>query len=164
MGGRSGSTSQANQTTQTSLNDSRVTNRDGVVVGDGSAVDMSQAFTSNETTNLSSWDASTSSTNTNTGSFNNSVDSVITGQAFEYAKGVDATLGAGLSSVLTFAKDIANKSNDNATSLASRFSDGVAQAFDSARNTTPGGIDNKTMIVIAVAGAAALAAIASKRG
>ncbi|WP_056335617.1 hypothetical protein [Massilia sp. Leaf139] len=144
---------------------------------------MSQVLNTDNSMSLSSWDASsswadnslklsnTSSSNTSTsthkvdGSYNNSVDSVVTGQAFDFAKGADATLGAGLSSVLSFAKDIATQANEKTSSLASMFGQGVSQAYDSANNTTAGGIDNKTMIVLGVAGAAAVAAIAmNKRG
>jgi hypothetical protein len=168
--GRSGSSSQANQQTSTSSADSRIVNESGIVARD-SHLDLS---TNTNITNRS-WDASSTVTNTDNSIYSVTADPEIAKAAFDFAKGNDATLGAGLANVLTFAKDITNKSSDNnralagqfsdsATTLASRFSDGVAQAFDSARNTTPGGIDNKTMIVLGVAGAAALAAIASKRG
>jgi hypothetical protein len=114
----------------------------------------------------SSWDASTTNTSTATGSYNNtySTDQGTVAAAFDFAKGNDATLGAGLSSMLTFAKDITTKNSDNATTMASRFSDGVAQAFDSARNTTPGGIDNKTMAVLGVAAAAVVGAAMLSKG
>jgi hypothetical protein len=63
--------------------------------------------------------------------------------------------------------DLAQQGQDNAFSLAklfgeqssntnARFQDNVMQAFDSARTTTPGGIDNKTMIILGVAAAGAL--------
>jgi hypothetical protein len=198
MGGKSSSSSQANQMTQTNLNDKRVTNRDGLVLGDGSAVDMSQAFSysdksrTDNSVNLSSWDASSTwtdnsmrfdartntNTNTNTsssswsnadtknttGSYNTTVDPTITGQAFDFAKGTDATLGAGLSDILSFAKDITMRASDDTTKLAGMFGQGVTNAYDNSRLTTPGGIDNKTMIVLGVAGAAAVAFMASRKG
>jgi hypothetical protein len=167
--GRSGSSSQANQSTNNNYADNKVANESGIVVGGGGRLDLSDRsytdLSDKSTNNWSSWDAST--TNTATGSYNTTytADPEIARAAFDFAKGNDATLGATLSNVLTFAKEITNKNSDNATTLASRFSDGVAQAFDSARNTTPGGIDNKTMVVMAVAVAGAVAAMAaSKRG
>ena len=176
--GRSGSSSQANQSTANAYADNKVANESGIVVGGGGRLDMSDHSAwdlSNRSTNLSSWDSSNrstnsswdaSTTNTATGSYNNTyvTDQGAIDRAFDFAKGNDATLGAGLSSMLTFAKDITTKNTDSATTLASRFGDGVAQAFDSARNTTPGGIDNKTMVVMAVAVAGAVAAMAMSKG
>lgn len=192
--GRSGSSSQANQSTANAYADNKVANESGIVVGGSGRVDLSdhsQYDLSNRSTNLSSsWDYtdvsdrssksawtdlsnrstanSWDSSATATGSYNNtntySTDQGSVAAAFDFAKGNDATLASGMSSVLTFAKDITNKNSDNATTLASRFGDGVAQAFDSARNTTPGGIDNKTMTVMAVAVAGAVAAYAMSKG
>jgi hypothetical protein len=151
--GKGSSSSQANQTTSNQYADNKVANESGIVMRDG-RLDLSDRS--------SSWDAST--TSTATGSYNTTTDQGTVKAAFDFAKGNDATLGAGLSSVLTFAKDISTRNTDAATTLASRFSDGVAQAYDSARNTTPGGIDNKTMTIMAVAAAGAVAAFAMSKG
>lgn len=189
--GRSGSSSQANQSTTTSNQDNRVTNRDGIVLGNGAGLDMSSwldnsmrvdvSDSSNRSTNLSSWDASNNSTNSWDGSnrstntwdssnrsttnttTNTTLDGGVIGKAFDFAKGLDATQGGVMADVLGLADRLSARSTDSATNLASRFQDNVLQAYDGAKNTTPGGIDNKTMIVMAVAGAVAVMAM-SKRG
>lgn len=167
--GRSGSSSQANQATTTSNQDNRVTNRDGTVLGAGASLDASTFTDARMNTNLSSWDSSNRSTNyadssnrsTTTTTTNNTLDGGVIGKAFDYAAGVDATTGGVMADVLGLADRLSARSTDSATSLASRFQDNVLQAYDGAKNTTPGGIDNKTMIVLAVAGAVAV--MASKR-
>jgi hypothetical protein len=172
--GRSGSSSQANQSTNTSSTDGRIVNESGVVARD-SVLDLSSYFsantsnTNNTTDNssmvLTSVDSSNKTTNTNTvsGSYNTTADPLIAKAAFDFATNNDAMYSKGLDSMMGFAKELTNKTQDSATSLAARFQDGVAQAFDSGRNTTPGGIDNKTMIILGVVGAAAVA-FAMKKG
>jgi len=202
--GKSSSSSQANQVTNTTSNDDRIVNESGLVARD-SALDFStnmndsstNVFTSNQSTaytnnntsnstsNFSSNYNSADQTSTVSGSYNVTADPLIARAAFDYATNVDATMGAGmskmldwaseltgksqdnasdgLSQMLGWASDLTSKSLDNASSLASRFTDNVGQAYDSARNTSPGGIDNKTMIILGVAAAGALAFAASKR-
>jgi len=170
--GKSGSSSQANQTTTTNLLDSRVTNGSGIVVRDGS-LDFSDrsdnsitSWDSSRTDNsLKSWDSSTTNTNTNTttGSYNVTADPEIAKAAFDFAKGNDATLGAGLSSMLGLAERLSTNNTSSLTKMASSVSDAVAQAYDGARTTTAGGIDNKTMIILGVAAAGALA-FANRKG
>jgi len=92
-----------------------------------------------------------------------SVDPEIAKAAFDFATKADATNGDGFDKLLGAAVELTKHSQDTANGLAAKFQDNVLQAFDSARNTTPGGIDNKTMIVIAVAAAGALAVAASNR-
>lgn len=191
--GSSSSSSQAVQKSVTNSTDKRIVNDSGIV-SQGSALDFSNHvdtdvtsfdmsnrstdnsnhFSSNfndssdRSTAISSWDSSvrntSSNTNTNTGSFNTTVDPLIAKAAFDFASNNDARNGEGFDKLLSFASELTGKTQDSATGLASRFQDSVMQAFDSGRNTTPGGIDNKTMIILGVAGVAAVAMMASKKG
>lgn len=155
--GKSGSSSQANQQTTTNLNDSRVTNGSGIVNRDG-YLDFSDR--SRNDNSINSWDASTTNITTTT----TTADPEIAKAAFDFAKGNDATLGAGLTSMLGLAERLSTNNSTSLTTMASSVKDAVAQAYDSARNTTAGGIDNKTMIILGVAAAGALAVVASRKG
>jgi len=159
--GRSGSSSQANQQTTTNLADSRVTNDSGIVVRDG-LVDFSTHFADNSRNDNSSWDASR--TNITTTTNNTSSDPATVKAAFDFATGNDATLGAGLSSMLGLAERLSTNNASSLTKMASSVSDAVAQAYDGARTTSAGGIDQKTMIILGVAAAGAVALYASKKG
>lgn len=162
--GSSKSSSQANQATYNTVSDDRIVNESGLVTRD-SVLDFSSHVTDLSTKNLSNTTNTNTTTNTSTtsGSYNVTADPVIAKAAFDFATNADATLGAGMEKMLGWASELTGKSQDNATALAGRFTDSVAQAFDSARNTTPGGIDNKTMIILGVAGAAAIA-FANRKG
>jgi hypothetical protein len=112
------------------------------------------------TNNSSSVDNSKSSTVT--GSYNTTLDAGVAKAALDYASNNDATVGAGFSSLLGWAKELSTSNTNSANNMVARFTDGVAQAYDTARNTTPGGIDNKTMVILGVAGAAAIGLMAMK--
>lgn len=172
---KGGSKSQANQTTTTQSEDSRIVNESGLVARD-SILDFSSYVNDQSMTSISS-DSSTNLYDSRT-TYNTTSDPATVKAAFDYATNVDATRGAGMSEMLGWAKELtgssqanslalAKNSQDTAFSLAklfgestsdqsSRFQDNVMQAFDSARTTTPGGIDNKTMIILGVAAAGAL--------
>lgn len=123
---------------------------------------------SNNSTNLA--DSRSWTTNSNdasvSGSYNTTTtaDPLIAKAAFDFAAGSDARNGEGFDKLLDFAKELTNGAQESASSMSARFQDNVLQAFDGARNTTPGGIDNKTLIVLGlgVAGAVAVAAMARK--
>jgi len=211
--GKSGSSSQANQATNTSSTDDRIVNESGLVARDSVldfssyvndqsmtsiSSDSSMRYNDSSSTNISS-DSSTNLYDSRT-TYNTTSDPGVIKAALDYATNVDATSGAGLSKMLGWASeltgssqanslalskqsqdgafslaklfgettsDLAQQGQDNAFSLAklfgeqssntnARFQDNVMQAFDSARTTTPGGIDNKTMIILGVAAAGAL--------
>lgn len=135
--GKSGSSSQANQATNTSSHDSRIVNESGIV-----ARDSNVQVTTNTT----------------------SVDPEIAKAAFNFASGADARNGEGFDKLLSVAAELTNKTQDSATSMAARYQGDLLQAYDQARTTTPGGIDNKTMMVLGVAGAVAVAAVFAKKG
>jgi len=124
------------------------------------------SYNDGRTTNTSSWDSSQSNSNnvTNTTTNNTTADPAIAKAAFDFAAGNDARNGEGFDKLLDAARELTVKTQDSATSMAARYQGDVMQAIDSARNTTPGGIDNKTMIILGVAGAVAVAAMAGKRG
>lgn len=119
---------------------------------------LTDIFTDNRSTNT--WDSS--STSSVAGSYNTTADPLIAKAAFDFATNNDARNGEGFDKLLQAASELTNKTQDTANNLTSRFMDSIGQAFDTGRNTTPGGIDNKTMIVLGVAGAAALAFMAKK--
>jgi len=194
---KGGSKSQANQTTTTQSEDSRIVNESGLVARD-SVLDFSSWVNDQSSTSISS-DSSTNLYDSRT-TYNTTSDPATVKAAFDYATNVDATRNQGMTQMLGWAKeltgssqenslalskqsqdgafslaklfgettsDLAQQGQDNAFSLAklfgeqssntnARFQDNVMQAFDSARTTTPGGIDNKTMIILGVAACGAL--------
>jgi hypothetical protein len=188
---KGGSKSQANQTTTTQSEDSRIVNESGLVARDSIldfssyvndqsmtsiSSDSSTRWTDNSNTSISS-DSSTNLYDSRT-TYNTTSDPATVKAAFDYATNVDATRGAGMSEMLGWAKELTGSSQANSLALAkqgqdgafslaklfgeqssntnARFQDNVMQAFDSARTTTPGGIDNKTMIILGVAACGAL--------
>lgn len=155
--GKSGSSSQANQATTTQNADNRIVNESGIVA-QGSTL----GWSSNVTTDDDFW--SNVSTTTIDNSVNTSSDPATVKAAFDFATNTNAINGQGLTSLLKAASELTSKTQDSATTLASRFQDGIAQAFDTGRNTTPGGIDNKTMIILGVAAAGAVAVYAMNKG
>jgi len=134
-GGGGGSTSSnSSQATTTTNTDKRIANGPGgLVAQDGSAITL------NSTSNIESLS-----------------DDVVKA-AFDYAAVTDAKNGAGFSKLLDVADKLTTKTSDTATALSSRFQDNVLDAFERAKTSTSGSIDQKTMIVLAVTAAAALA-------
>jgi hypothetical protein len=149
--GRSASTSQANQSATTTNQDNRVANDSGIVARDSSFLTTS---TNTNTTNT------TENNTTN----NTTLDADVAKAAFDFATGVSGTNGDGFEKLLGVAKELTTNTQNNATSLATRFQDGMAQAYDQGRATTPGGMDQKTMVILGVAAAAAVATFALKKG
>ena len=91
----------------------------------------------------------------------NALDAGIVTKALDTVSAADATAGAGFNQLLTLADklftaggDILNKTQDSALSQIA--------AVNTAKNDSKGSIDQKTIIIIAIAGAAAY--VASKRG
>jgi len=165
MGGRSGSTSQANQTSSTVNQDNRIVNDSGIVAQNSALSFSSQAddhsfFAANSGNTTNTTTNNTTNTTTNI----KSVDSKVTGQAFDFATSVNNTNAAGFDKLLQASEELTRRTQDNATTMASRFQDGMAQAFDSGRNTTPGGVDNKTVIILGISAAAALAVFSMNKG
>lgn len=74
--------------------------------------------------------------------------------AFEFASGANAVNGDGFEKLLGVTERLMTKSSDTATTLSSRFQDNVMQAFETAKTAATGSIDQKTMILLAVAAAA----------
>jgi hypothetical protein len=139
--GKSGSSSQANQSTQT-------TNVDKRVVAEGSLIATEGASIYNSSYSL---------------------DPVIVSKALDTVAVIDAQNGDGFSKLLNLAGnlfDTANKNSmavvDQSTSLASRFQDNVMDAYSRGTADKAGAIDQKTMIVLGVTAAAAVAFIANK--
>lgn len=155
--GKSSSSSQANQSTQYTNSDDRIVNESGIVARDSTLMDNSST-TSNWLTNYAIDDKSNSGNTTITN------DAKVMTAAFDFASGASATNGQGFDKLLTTAAELTKTTQSNATSLASKFQDGIAQAWDAAKTTTPGGIDNKTMIILGVAAAGAVAVYAMNKG
>jgi len=145
--GKSSSSSQANQASTTTNNDGRIINGEGGIVAQDSSLSLDSSTSNNWLTNYNTSsnfdarvdDSSTKTTITNT----TTADPEIAKAAFDFASGANATNGQGFDKLLSVAAELTKNTQDNATSLANRFSDGLAQAFDSGKNTTPGGIDTK---------------------
>jgi hypothetical protein len=168
--GKSKSSSQANQSSSVNKTDDRIINESGIVARD-SNLNLDASTSNNWLTNYntsSTFDAKIddrSNSNNTSNSGNTTItntsmsDSGAIKAAFDFAIGNNATNGQGFDKLLTTAAELTKTTQDNATSLANRFTDNVAQAWDTAKTTTPGGIDNKTMIILGVAAAAALVAM-----
>lgn len=143
MGGKS-SSSQA-----TSNYDKRVAVQDGIgISGDGNGVSINTTNTS--TTNV--MDGGIVSRGLDT------VDKTISG-ALDAVNMSSATNAEGFSSLLKAAEGLWTQGQ----SLIGQTQKSVADAYIQANTEAKGTIDNKTIIVLAVAGAAALA-FASKKG
>jgi len=127
-GGGGGSTSSnSSQATTTTNTDKRIANGPGgIVAQDGSSINVQ------------------------------SLSDDVVKAAFDYAAVTDAKNGAGFSKLLDVADKLTTKTNDTATTLSSRFQDNVLDAFDRAKTSASGSIDQKTMIVLAGTAAAAL--------
>jgi hypothetical protein len=132
--GKSGSSSQANQTTTTNNVDRRLVNESGIVAAEGSIVNAEF------------------------------IDAGAVKAAFDFATNSDAINGAGFNKLLDVAEKLTTKTQDNATTLSSRFQDNVMDAFERAKTTANGSIDQKTMIILGVTAAAALALMNRKGG
>ena len=144
MGGGGGETSSSsNQSTTTNQQDKRIANQSGMVL-------------SNE--------------NSNANVTVNSLDSTITGQAFDFAKVADASNGEGFSKLLGLAEktitslsNSMNKSQDSIFNTVGKSQDAVLGALQTVQNDQKGAVDQKTMIVLASAAAVTIVAMNRKR-
>lgn len=174
--GKSSSSSQANQVTNTTSNDDRIVNESGLVARD-SALDFStnmndsstNVFTSNQSTaytnnntsnstsNFSSNYNSADQTSTVSGSYNVTADPLIARAAFDYATNVDATRGEGMSQMLGWAKELTGQSQDNTASMIGwasdltrqsqdNASDGLSQMLGWAKDLTSKSLDNASSL------------------
>jgi hypothetical protein len=80
------------------------------------------------------------------------LDGGVVGRALDSVDKANATAGEGFAALL----DAANGLFDRGQSLIGQTQSAVADAYSQARTDTAGTIDNRTIIVLAIAGAAAL--------
>lgn len=75
-----------------------------------------------------------------------------------------ASMSGGLSDLLGTTERLFSKTTDAATTLAGKTQQAVADAYAQAEADKAGGLDQRTIIVLAVVGAAAIWALSRKRG
>jgi len=122
--GKSGSSSQADQTTKTENYDQRIVNESGIVAASGSSL----------VANIES------------------IDGDVVNRALEFATASDASNAAGFGKLLDFAA----KAFDTGASVIKTGQDQVLSAAQSVQNDKNGAIDQKTIVVLGIAAAAAL--------
>lgn len=103
-----------------------------------------------------------------------SVDADLVKKALDTVSASDAISGdgfarlldsqdTGFDKLLSVAEKLTTKTQDNATALTSRYQADVLDAYSRSQSDKAGGIDQKTMIVLGITGAAAVAYVVSQR-
>jgi len=94
----------------------------------------------------------------------NQTDGGIAKAALDFAAGADASNGDGFSKLLSTASGLFKMQSDNATSLAGQTQQAVLSAYTNAASDKTSTIDNRTLVILALAAAGiAVAFFMSKR-
>lgn len=93
-----------------------------------------------------------------------SLDAGIVGKALETVQIADATNADGFGKLLSLAEKLTTKSQDTATTMAARYTDDVLSGVKGVKDAEAGRLDQQTIVVLGLAGAAVAAVAMAKRG
>ena len=177
--GGGGGSSKSSSTTNTTVTDKRMVVDGGWgITADGSTVGLSS--TNNTSTSVSnSGNTSTSTYFKDTGNTTNNITTIDAGvvkAALDFATGADAVAGDGYEKLLDTTKDVtvsgsnafnrvidlADKLFSTSSGILGKTADATlaqVSALNTAQNDDKGAIDQKTIIVLGIAGAVALVAV-----